>query len=51
MRVRHCMHNACNVHSPLPLPLRINAIVDDHVAVAVFVIFAKLPIVFLGPVV
>ena len=29
----------CNLHSPLPL--RINAIVDDHVAVAV--VFAKLP--------
>jgi hypothetical protein len=30
----------CNLHSPLSL--RINVIVDDHVAVAV--VFAKLPI-------
>jgi hypothetical protein len=30
----------CNLHSPLSL--RINAIVDDHIAVAVALVFAKL---------
>jgi hypothetical protein len=32
----------CNLHSPLSL--RINAIVDDYIAVAVALIFAKLSI-------
>jgi hypothetical protein len=32
----------CNLHSPLSL--RINAIVDDHIAVAVALVFAKLSI-------
>jgi hypothetical protein len=31
----------CNLH--YPLSLRINAIVDDHIAVAVVLVFAKLP--------
>jgi hypothetical protein len=31
----------CNLHSPLSL--RINAIFDDHIAVAVALVFAKPP--------
>jgi hypothetical protein len=40
------LHNAlrpCNLHSPLSL--RINAIVNDHIAVAVALVFAKLSFV------